>query len=123
MNNIESLEFFKLTKNAATVSPPLEGQWIWLKNRDMCVKLSGNNQRVSQAPCQNQPAYLWQFTKNSDGTYIITSKSGNQVLDVDGGSKGNDAGIIAFEKHGGPNQRWTVLPYSQPNQFLIKSFN
>ena len=105
------------------VNPPLEGKWIWLKQRDFCVKHSGNNQRVSQATCENHPDFLWKFQRYFDGTYIIISKSGNQVLDFEGESTSNGTGLLSWNKNAGTNQRWTVHPYSKPNQFLIKSLN
>ena len=103
------------------ITPPLEGQWIWLKIRDMCVKTTGKLVRISQAPCENKPNFIWKLTRNGDGTYFIKSQDGDQVLDVYYGQMVNCAGIIAQYSAEVQNQRWTVHNYSQPNQFLIKS--
>ena len=89
---------------------PPENEWVYLKNLNFCIQHNGINKRIIQAPCKNEPAFLWKFTKNSDGTYTITSKTGDQVLDVDGGRKDNGTGVLAYSYNGGNNQKWNIVP-------------
>ena len=84
----------------------------------MCIKHLGINGRVSQATCKNQTYFLWQFIKNDDGTYLIESKNGT-VLDVNEGSIGNEAVILANYKNGDLSQKWTVNWNVQLKYFLI----
>ena len=98
-----------ISKTGFHLLPP-ENEWVYLKILNFCVQHNGNNNRIIHAPCKNEPAFLWKFNKNSDGTYIITSKTGDRVLDVDGERKDNGTGISLFTKHGGNNQKWNIVP-------------
>jgi len=51
----------------------------------------GNNQR-------------WYFTRNGDGSWIITSKNSRKVLDFDQRSRF----LCEYQYHGGENQKWSI---------------
>jgi hypothetical protein len=52
----------------------------------------------------------WRFDRQSDGTYVITNKASQKVLDVTGGPAALTAGtkVQQWSALGGSNQRWRI---------------
>jgi hypothetical protein len=51
----------------------------------------------------------WQFTKNSDGSYTISSLSDtSKVLDVSGATDANNTNIIIYKSHDASNQKFYI---------------
>ncbi len=59
----------------------------------------------------------WKVTKNSNGTYRITSaapKAGNRCLDADSYTFNRNGGkVLLWAPHGGPNQQWNLIPVEE----------
>ncbi len=51
---------------------------------------------------------LWKIEHRYGGSYIITNKASNRVLDVTGGSTSLGASVILWDRHGGSNQLWKL---------------
>ena len=43
-----------------------------------------------------------------EGDFIVNHNEEGKVLDIEGSEKKNGAETVAFERHGGDNQRWEI---------------
>ncbi|MER5835332.1 RICIN domain-containing protein [Streptomyces sp. NPDC002130] len=63
---------------------------------------------VTLAGCYANERQGWQAEKLDDGTYRIRDATTGRVLDVAFASMEDDAPVICWEWHGGPNQRFHI---------------
>lgn len=81
--------------------------------------LTNDGENVSfrtQTGAKNQ---LWKFTKNSDGSYKITSLADGKVLDVTGESSENDANVGVYTDKNNNAQKWYI--YGSSGQNFLKA--
>jgi len=75
----------------------------------------------NKVECLNQDIYKWSFTQNTDGSWFINNKANtNLVWDLSGSNRGEGVAILAYNKHGGNNQRWNIQSIG-PNKYIITS--
>lgn len=60
-----------------------------------------SNQRISSSKSQ-----IWKITKNSDGSYTITSMENGKVLDVEKGKCSAGINVLSYDSHNTDNQKW-----------------
>ena len=67
--------------------------------------------KLEQWGSENRADQIWQLSTNSDGTYSI-NLFGNpdMCMDVYGVSKEDGAWVTQYTCHGGPNQKWRLVP-------------
>ncbi len=86
----------------------------------MYVTAAGSSLKLESASGDNG---LWKFTRNIDGTYLITSAASGVAIDVTGGdghyNNGNGVGLSAAT--GDQQQRWGLM-IDDKGYFRLKSF-
>ena len=68
-----------------------------------------NSSRIAVRRPELKESQFWILLAEGDG-YVIQNLASRKVLDVDGISRKEGAGIIQFSRHGNANQRWWVRP-------------
>ena len=86
----------------------------------LCVTAVGSNIQGETATGDNNQ--LWRFTRNADGTYLITSAVDSRAIDVSGGgghyNNGNNIGL--WTATGDHPQKWSLMIDDQ-GYFRFKS--
>lgn len=67
-----------------------------------------SNDRIVMVEPSGTPKQKWHF----DDDFTVRNEGG-MVLDVQGGSKEAGTKVIAFKKHGAPNQKFRVVPINK----------
>jgi Ricin-type beta-trefoil lectin domain. len=83
---------------------PYEDLYMFKNEKGLSLFIDGK--KVIGHPKENTKFSLTKLISN--GVYMIGIRDTNNVLDVRGNGKENEDGIIAYEKHGGNNQKWTI---------------
>lgn len=81
------------------------------------VTVNGSNDVVSCAKTDSE-AQKWLFTRNSDGTYTITSRLNGYCLDNEGGSGTPLSNVCAYQATGNNNQKWYIKPNKSGGYYL-----
>ena len=65
----------------------------------------------------------WQLTPSAviPGEYWIRSATGERLLDVTAANPAAGSRLQIWDRVGGPNQRWKIIPSPEPAYFFIKS--
>ncbi len=64
---------------------------------------------------------LWHFTKNSDGTYTITSLLNGNVLEVAGASSAERANVQCHPANGSSAQKWHIYWNVQNSSYYLRA--
>ncbi len=64
---------------------------------------------------------LWHFTKNSDGTYTITSMLNGKVLEVAGASAAERANVQCYPANGSSAQKWHISWNVQNSSYYLRA--
>ncbi|GAA2674533.1 glycoside hydrolase [Actinoplanes palleronii] len=76
------------------------------------VTNAGTGQRLAVrdgTPVLDDTGSLWRVSTTGDGTYTLISADARALLDVNGGSTADGAGVGLYRPTSGGNQRWTVV--------------
>lgn len=86
----------------------------------MYVTAVGSNLQIENSNGGNDQ--LWKFTRNSDGTYIITSAADSRAIDVSGGGGhyNNENNVGLWTSTGDHPQKWSLMIDDQ-GYFRLKS--
>ncbi len=102
-------------KNTVDIGNIWYGYIIYNKDWKPLTNDGGNVSFRSGKGAYNQ---LWRFTKNTDGSYKITSLADGQVLDVVNGSSEKGTNICVWgDNNGSANQKWFIYG-SSGNHYL-----
>jgi hypothetical protein len=88
----------------------------------LAVTVVGNSVQLQQQQWQENANQQWRVISNGDGTWRIQNVGTNLVMDVEGGSTGAGARVLAYAWHGGNNQRWRFSEASQ-GHFQVQNVN
>jgi hypothetical protein len=113
------LELHATSKTISEVNARFNPPRGWVRiqtNGNKCVH-SAVRRKITQGPCYGYNS-LWTFIR-VDKAFFVKSKNG-QVLDVSGGRTNNGAHILAWNKHGGNNQRWQFINIGR-GKLLLKN--
>ena len=84
---------------------------IIVKANKKCLKFNGRNRQIIQEECSSDDQFLWNISWNSfDNTYFITSKNGNYLFDNYANGQTNGNRIFAWDRHGGVQQNFNIIP-------------
>jgi hypothetical protein len=67
-----------------------------------------NSTAVQQAPYTGKSYQQFSFHKNSDGTFVIKTRSGNFAVDVVAAGLGNGTRIQIWPPNNYSNENWTL---------------
>lgn len=90
---------------------------INIPGSELNLSLSDNN--VIAYNNSNKPAQVWKFTKNSNGSYIITNQKTGKVLDVEASSAKSGANVQIYNSNKTSAQNWYI--YQSDNGYVLRA--
>ena len=105
---------FGVNEYRYTAAPADLGSAFYAKitgvNSGMNLSLSDDNVIIYNA--STKPAQLWEFVKQSDGSYMIVNQKTGKVLSVANASSSNGANVLTETSNDGAGQRWFIYFYN-----------
>jgi hypothetical protein len=87
-----------------------------------CMKFHGVNKKLELDKCHNGDEYGWNLSFYSvDGSYFITSRIGNYLLDNYSNLSANGNNIFSSERNGGIQQHWYLKNIENTDKFYLIS--
>jgi hypothetical protein len=86
---------------------------ITLNNSQNSIAITDYNVYSTNIPT------VFNFQKQSDGSYIIQEKTTGQVLDVEVATFGDNGNVVLWNFHGGDNQKWELYKVNDYDGFII----
>ncbi|MDE6035060.1 MAG: RICIN domain-containing protein [Ruminococcus sp.] len=119
--NDSAAQKFSITKWYSELTPvDIGDNWYgYIINNKEWKPLTNDGENVSFRNGTGAYNQIWRFTKNTDGSYKITSLADGKVLDVAEGSSSNGTNIGVYENHNANNQKWYI--YGSSGQHFLRA--
>jgi hypothetical protein len=97
-----------------TAQPTNDGYYTLAdpQNQLVATGSGGAGSAVTAAQANGNPDQDWKLAlvPEAGASYVLTNVGSGMVMDVNGESTSDGAGIIQWPYHGGANERWTLQP-------------
>ena len=96
--------------------------WAYIIKRDSWKHLECAGYNVQLAAGGNDshdPKQIWEFTKQSDGSYVIKNAYGDRCIDAEGWGTSNGTNVCANGSNGTTAQKWYIV--KNEDAFYLKT--
>jgi hypothetical protein len=102
----------------------VNGDYYQIVNRKTgkTAEAEAGNWDVQQNTANHSSDQLWKFELLNDGSYKITNKSGNKVLEVKNADKNRKADMQLADWNGADNQKW-IVEFSEKGHIKLLNKN
>lgn len=66
---------------------------------------------------------IWDIFSPDGSTFVLQSRHSKKVVDIFGGIPGNEVPVVQWDYHGGANQRWQLVRYSDGSYQFRSAYN